>query len=278
MTIVRGYCHSRDFLPSLRAIGLVDKAIWLEGRGAETLEWCLASFRGRSGRLIIAPDLRVFGQARRDIAAIMSRLERARIRVIDALHPQDETVAEMLQRAFVAIGASRFRDRRIARRRGRQGGMANGQTAMTGRNAIAPDWLVRNIVNDAAERWLRVGREIRHRRRRGRLVRPSQATAVAGEPFRARRHRAFMENNMDNQHKKISGYRDLSQDEINAMNGVKHLEAQFNGLIDHLKGMPGIDLRQVAIAATQGEDAFMRAVRAIAQPERQVSQYVPSPV
>jgi hypothetical protein len=81
---------------------------------------------------------------------------------------------------------------------------------------------------------------------------------------------------MDNQHQKISGYRDLSQEEINAMNGVKHLEAQFNGLIDYLKQLPGADQRQVDIAATQGEDAFMRAVRAIAKPERKVSQYVPT--
>lgn len=153
MTLLRGYCRNREYLPALRAMGLVDKAIWLEGRGAETLDWCLASFRARPGRLIVAPDLRVFGVARRDIATIMARLERARIRVIDALHPQDETVAEMLQRAFVAIGASRFRDRRIARRRGRQGGMANGQTAMAGRDAIAPDWLVRNIVTDPDINW-----------------------------------------------------------------------------------------------------------------------------
>lgn len=80
---------------------------------------------------------------------------------------------------------------------------------------------------------------------------------------------------MDNQHKKISGYRDLSQEEINGMNGVKHLEAQFNGMIDFLKAIPGIDQRQVALAATHGEGAFMHAVRAIAQPERKVSQFVP---
>lgn len=77
---------------------------------------------------------------------------------------------------------------------------------------------------------------------------------------------------MDNQHKKIAGYRDLSQDEINAMNAVKALEAQFNGMIDHLRKMP-IDQRQVAIAATDGEAAFMRAVRAIAQPERNTSVF-----
>lgn len=80
---------------------------------------------------------------------------------------------------------------------------------------------------------------------------------------------------MENQHQKITGYRDLSQDEINAMNGVKHLEAQFNGLVDFLKQVPGADQRQVALAATHGEDAFMHAVRAIAKPERKVSQYVP---
>lgn len=73
---------------------------------------------------------------------------------------------------------------------------------------------------------------------------------------------------MDNQHKKISGYRDLSQAEIDAMNSVKALEAKFNSMIDHLKAIPGIDQRNVALAATHGEDAFMRAVRAIAQPQR----------
>ena len=81
---------------------------------------------------------------------------------------------------------------------------------------------------------------------------------------------------MDNQHQKITGYRDLSQDEINAMNGVKHLEAQFNGLVEYLKALPGVDQRQVALAATHGEDAFMHAVRAVARPERKVSQFVPA--
>lgn len=81
---------------------------------------------------------------------------------------------------------------------------------------------------------------------------------------------------MDNQHKKITGYRDLSQAEINAMNAVKALEAQFNGMIDHLKTVDGIDQRQVALAATHGEDAFMRAVRAIAKPERMSARFEPA--
>lgn len=73
---------------------------------------------------------------------------------------------------------------------------------------------------------------------------------------------------MENQHKKITGYRDLTEAEIALMNEAKELEAKFNGLIDRLKSTGGIDQRQVAIAQTEGESAFMRAVRSIAQPVR----------
>lgn len=81
---------------------------------------------------------------------------------------------------------------------------------------------------------------------------------------------------MENQHQKISGYRDLSQEEINAMNTIKLIEAVFNGMGDHLKSLPGADQRQVSLAATHGEDAFMHAVRAVAKPERKVSPFEPA--
>ena len=73
---------------------------------------------------------------------------------------------------------------------------------------------------------------------------------------------------MDNQHKKITGYRDLSQAEIDMMNSIKALEAQWNGLVDEMRSI-AVDQRQLSIAATDGESAFMRAVRAVAQPVRQ---------
>ena len=73
---------------------------------------------------------------------------------------------------------------------------------------------------------------------------------------------------VDNQHKKISGYRDLTEADIAAMNDCKAIEAQFNGLIDRLHTLPGVDQRNVALAQTHGEDAFMRAVRSVAQPAR----------
>jgi hypothetical protein len=73
---------------------------------------------------------------------------------------------------------------------------------------------------------------------------------------------------VDNQHKKISGYRDLNADEIAMMNVIKALEAKFNRMIDDLRANTTVDQRNVALAATAGEDAFMRAVRAVAQPDR----------
>lgn len=76
---------------------------------------------------------------------------------------------------------------------------------------------------------------------------------------------------MDNQHKKIAGYRELDQGEIDLMNRIKALEARFNRLMDDLTTTPGIDPRNVSLAKTHGEDAFMRAVRAVAQPERIVA-------
>lgn len=77
---------------------------------------------------------------------------------------------------------------------------------------------------------------------------------------------------MENQHRKIAGYRDLSQTEIDLMNEAKALERKFNSLIDKLRSTAGLDQRNVALAQTHGEDAFMRAVRAVAQPERQTEE------
>ena len=71
---------------------------------------------------------------------------------------------------------------------------------------------------------------------------------------------------MENQHKMIAGYRDLSEDEIGKMNSVKQLSADVGSMIDTMKATPGLDQRWVAIAATHLQEGFMAAVRAIAQP------------
>lgn len=146
MTIERGFCQNKEHLTALSAYGLPDKLVYLDGRGAENLDACIASFRDRPGTLLIAPDLRVFGKSSKAIEAAMARLERARIKVVDIIHPQHETVAEMLGFARNKIAKPRFRDRRTARRRGATGGLAKGEAARSARAQIDTDTLIRNLT------------------------------------------------------------------------------------------------------------------------------------
>ncbi len=76
---------------------------------------------------------------------------------------------------------------------------------------------------------------------------------------------------MDNQHKRIAGYRDLTQAEIDLMNEAKALEAKVNGLIDRMREMPDLDVRNIALGQTYAEETFSRLVRAVARPDRQVA-------
>lgn len=78
---------------------------------------------------------------------------------------------------------------------------------------------------------------------------------------------------MDNQHQKIKGYRDLTQEEIDLMNEGKALAEQVGAFIDKLKFKPNsteirtdLDQRWVSEAKTDLQKGFMSAIRAIAQP------------
>lgn len=71
---------------------------------------------------------------------------------------------------------------------------------------------------------------------------------------------------MENQHKLVKGYRDLSQAEIDLMNEVKGLEQQVGQLWQRVKALDQVDGRCVAHARTQLQDGFMWLVRGIAQP------------
>lgn len=71
---------------------------------------------------------------------------------------------------------------------------------------------------------------------------------------------------MDNQHKRIKGYRDLSLEEIALMNECKAMAEQVGILIDKLRATPGLDQRWVSIGATDLQKGFMATIRGIAQP------------
>ena len=71
---------------------------------------------------------------------------------------------------------------------------------------------------------------------------------------------------VENQHRQIKGYRDLTEREI-ALNDAKGKAADIGKLIDVLGEMPEIDKRWLSIAKTDLQMGFMSLVRAIARPE-----------
>jgi len=76
---------------------------------------------------------------------------------------------------------------------------------------------------------------------------------------------------VDNQHKQISGYRDLSQQEIDDMNGLKRMEEDIIVTLDTLIAQyemynTGQSVRWLRIAKTDIQTGFMAAIRAVAKP------------
>jgi hypothetical protein len=73
---------------------------------------------------------------------------------------------------------------------------------------------------------------------------------------------------VDDQHKLISGYRDLTVDEIRVMNLVKSLEREFGELWQRVRDdVPDADPRCLSVARTTAQDAFMWFVRAVTRPD-----------
>ena len=71
---------------------------------------------------------------------------------------------------------------------------------------------------------------------------------------------------MDNQHRQISGYRELSQTEIDLINKAKTLGNQVGELIGEIGSLDGVDQRALAIARTELQTGQMWLIRAIAKP------------
>lgn len=71
---------------------------------------------------------------------------------------------------------------------------------------------------------------------------------------------------MENQHRLIKGYRELTQDEIDRMNSVKELEAMVLAAVEDMRLDSVVDGRWLAIGRTHIEQGFMAVGRAIARP------------
>ncbi len=71
---------------------------------------------------------------------------------------------------------------------------------------------------------------------------------------------------MENQHRQIKGYRELSQEEIDTMNEIKSKGAELGELVAKLEGMQSVDQRWVEIGKTDLQTGLMALTRSVAQP------------
>lgn len=65
---------------------------------------------------------------------------------------------------------------------------------------------------------------------------------------------------------KITGYRQLSEEEVALMNEAKALAIQCGEFIAKLRDTSNLDQRWVSIGATDLQTGFMAVIRGIAQP------------
>ena len=72
---------------------------------------------------------------------------------------------------------------------------------------------------------------------------------------------------MENQHQKIKGYRDLTQEEIDLMNEVKTKGAELGAIIEKLDNIPEIDKNWLVTGKLGVQQGLMAIVRAITKPD-----------
>ncbi len=72
---------------------------------------------------------------------------------------------------------------------------------------------------------------------------------------------------MENQHRLIKGYKELSQEQINLMNTIKSKGAELLILIKQLEQDKETDKRWVSIGKTDLQTGFMALTRSVTKPD-----------
>jgi len=72
---------------------------------------------------------------------------------------------------------------------------------------------------------------------------------------------------MTDKKEKITGYRELDQNDINVINEIKAIGKSLEMIIDGLQLYEGVDKRWLSIAKTHLQQGLMAAVRSVAKPE-----------
>lgn len=70
---------------------------------------------------------------------------------------------------------------------------------------------------------------------------------------------------MENQHRQITGYSELSQEEINLINEIKDVASKCGDLVDKIQNTDGVDYRWLHIGITDIQKGFMGLTRCVSK-------------
>jgi len=72
---------------------------------------------------------------------------------------------------------------------------------------------------------------------------------------------------VDNQHRHIQGYRDLTLEEIGVINRCKEVGVELGVLVQLVQQIEGVDQRAAALGKSYLQTGLMWLIRSVARPE-----------
>ena len=154
-----GFCKDLAGEQRLIAAGVEPFMIWRLGDGTgSTLDDALHAFRERGGCLAIVDDFRIFGDGRKKILSMVSRLTRETstkgpIKIVNVDQPDMDNYQLIDQAVGLCHAAAPIPNHRVARYRGRQGGLAKAAAAALARGMRCADDIVRRLCDHPALTW-----------------------------------------------------------------------------------------------------------------------------
>lgn len=146
-----GFCTDLAAEERLCALGI--ERIWRRGNGIESLEDALYDFRERTGVLAFVNDTRIFGETNDAISDAFDEMERLGVKPVDIDDPWLR-VPKLQDRARKALhAAAPMPSHRVARRRGRMGGLARAEAARIARATRCAEDIAMRICNHPKLTW-----------------------------------------------------------------------------------------------------------------------------
>ena len=140
-------------LARLKAFGIKDRDIYVEGRGAETFDAMRQTLRPTDTLVYVAADLRVFGNGRKEILGKTRLLEEKNVGICD-VRDVTASFSEIMDLTLSELAKyNRRMDSKEAERTGRKGGIQKRKAYEVYRAEVAREDVIQRLVDAPGMTW-----------------------------------------------------------------------------------------------------------------------------